>query len=76
MEVILQPWEVRYLHELAVIKAAYAMHGKTLPEQEYGQLKYDKNIFMIFHGKKFHEALNNLGHDCAEFDSCKCSRRK
>jgi len=75
MEVFLQSWELRYLHELAVIKAAYIMHGRTLPEQEYGKLKYDKNIFRSFYGKKFHEALNGLGHDHAEFDACKCSRR-
>lgn len=65
-------WEKRWLHEKCVIDAAYFMNDKTPPLQEKGKLKYDKNIFRTFHGKKFHAELNAAGHDYAEFERCKC----
>lgn len=71
----METWEKRWLHEKCVIDSAYLMHGKTPPPQEKGKLQYDKNIFKIFHGKRFHEELNASGHDCAEFERCKCRNK-
>lgn len=68
----MEKWEVRYLHELAVIESFYEMHDKILPKQKYGTISYDKNITRTFHGKKFFAALNKRNHTSAAFENCEC----